>query len=464
MSDSPNLGLPFIEAAQAQKHVTHNEALALLDAVVQIAVSDMAANAPPATPASGARVIVGAAPTGLFAGMAGRIASYDDAGWRFVSPKGGWIVWSSADSLFFVYSGSAWMKLTDALGAIQNLGMLGVATTADAANPLSVRAPNALFTARYAADGGDGSLRFKLNKETPAATVSQLYQTNWSGRAETGLIGDDLWAVRRSVNGVTWTTPFVVDAAQARVLDGAPATPGLAFMGSPSTGFSRGADGAVSASAAGVEVWRGATTGVLTIPWSAVIGDNSGNRGKLTIGAGLPNGLYFSVRGSIGAWFDGIFTLRDNAGTSFNRLQFGGTTNAFPSLKRSGAVLQARLADDSAFATLEAETLQVSGAQARVSVNRRDTGAQAGVIYSAAGALQFRNSGFNADVLALGADGLATFAGPLRMASCTVATAPSAAAMGAGATIFVSNEVGGPVLAFSDGTAWRRVTDRAVIA
>lgn len=464
MSDSPNLGLPFIEAAQAQKHVTHNEALALIDAVVQIAVSDMGANAPPASPASGARVVVGAAPTGLFAGRTGRIASYDEAGWRFAAPKGGWIVWSSADRIFFVYSGSAWIKLTDALGAIQNLAMLGLGATADATNPLSVRAPNALFTARYAADGGDGSLRFKLNKETAAATVSQLYQTNWSGRAETGLIGDDLWAVRRSVNGVTWTTPFVVDAAQARVLDGAPATPGLAFMGSPTTGFSRGADGAVSASAAGVEVWRGATTGVLTIPWSAVIGDNSGTRGKLTIGAGLPQGLYFSVRGSIGAFLDGVFTLRDNAGASFGRLQFGGTTNAYPALKRSGAILQARLADDTAFATLEAETLQVSGAQSRVLLNRRDTGAPAGFVYSAAGALQFFNTGFNADALTLGANGLAAFAGPVRMGSYTVATVPSAATMGAGATIYVSNEVGGPVLAFSDGTAWRRVTDRAVIA
>lgn len=55
-------------------------------------------------------------------------------------------------------------------------------------------------------------------------------------------------------------------------------------------------------------------------------------------------------------------------------------------------------------------------------------------------------------------------AGPIRCGSYTVATVPSASAVGAGAMIYVSNESGGAVIAFSDGTNWRRVTDRAVIS
>lgn len=51
-----------------------------------------------------------------------------------------------------------------------------------------------------------------------------------------------------------------------------------------------------------------------------------------------------------------------------------------------------------------------------------------------------------------------------RFLSFTVATVPSASTSGSGATIYVSNESGGAVLAFSDGTNWRRVTDRAVIS
>lgn len=54
--------------------------------------------------------------------------------------------------------------------------------------------------------------------------------------------------------------------------------------------------------------------------------------------------------------------------------------------------------------------------------------------------------------------------GWVRPASFTVAGAPSAAASGAGAMIFVSNESGGAVPAYSDGANWRRVTDRAVIS
>lgn len=51
-----------------------------------------------------------------------------------------------------------------------------------------------------------------------------------------------------------------------------------------------------------------------------------------------------------------------------------------------------------------------------------------------------------------------------KVGSYTVAGVPSAVTAGAGAIIFVSNEAGGAVLAFSDATDWRRVTDRAVIS
>ena len=62
MPTTPHLGLPLMAAAQAQKHVTHNEALALLDALVQCAVLDKDLATPPASPAEGARYIVGALP------------------------------------------------------------------------------------------------------------------------------------------------------------------------------------------------------------------------------------------------------------------------------------------------------------------------------------------------------------------------------------------------------------------
>ena len=66
MSDATtHLALPYIMAAQAQKHVTHNEALRLLDAMLQLAVLDRDLTAPPANPADGDRHIVASGATGL---------------------------------------------------------------------------------------------------------------------------------------------------------------------------------------------------------------------------------------------------------------------------------------------------------------------------------------------------------------------------------------------------------------
>jgi hypothetical protein len=54
--------------------------------------------------------------------------------------------------------------------------------------------------------------------------------------------------------------------------------------------------------------------------------------------------------------------------------------------------------------------------------------------------------------------------GAIRPGSCTVATVPDPASAGAGAMIFVSDETGGAIMAFSDGANWRRMSDRTVIS
>jgi len=53
---------------------------------------------------------------------------------------------------------------------------------------------------------------------------------------------------------------------------------------------------------------------------------------------------------------------------------------------------------------------------------------------------------------------------PFKLKSYTAATLPSASAAGAGAMIYVTDESDGAIPAFSDGTNWRRVTDRAVVS
>lgn len=76
-------------------------------------------------------------------------------------------------------------------------------------------------------------------------------------------------------------------------------------------------------------------------------------------------GIFTSTnRGSLGFSADGVFILRNGAGSSFDRLQFGGSTSSFPSLKRSSTAIQVRLADDSAYAPFSAELVTVAAGTA----------------------------------------------------------------------------------------------------
>jgi hypothetical protein len=108
MDTTANLNLPFIMAAQAQKHVTHNEGLRALDAIVQLAVVDKDLSTPPASPTEGACYIVAASPTGAWTGQTGNIAAYQDAAWAFYTPREGWLAWAADEDTLYAWTGSAW--------------------------------------------------------------------------------------------------------------------------------------------------------------------------------------------------------------------------------------------------------------------------------------------------------------------------------------------------------------------
>ena len=110
MSDgtSARLALPLMQAGQSQKEVTHNEALATIDLVLQASVLSVGDDAPPAAPGPGECWIVGAAPTGDWAGHAGAIAGWTDGGWRFAAPVEGMVAWNAADAGTVRHSGGQW--------------------------------------------------------------------------------------------------------------------------------------------------------------------------------------------------------------------------------------------------------------------------------------------------------------------------------------------------------------------
>ena len=210
MTETTRLGLPLMDAAQAQKHVTHNEALVRLDALTHLSVITRA-SAPVASAVEGARYLVAKVPTGLFAGRADQIAVLQDGGWMFLAPKTGWRLFVEDEVAVLVFDGVIWRDISGGRATPDQFVRLGVGTAADPGNPLSAKLNNTLFASLSVAEGGTGDLRFKLNKEGYANTISQLYQSNWVGRAETGLIGDDSYKIKISGDGVTWSTALVID-------------------------------------------------------------------------------------------------------------------------------------------------------------------------------------------------------------------------------------------------------------
>lgn len=215
MSDAtPRLGLPWLMPAQAQKHVTVNESLGRLDALTQCSVVSRSISAEPSDPAEGAAYILPTAPTGpSWGGFAAQdIAYFQDAAWRRVSPRSGLLGWVQDEQRLVVFDGSAWIGLQEAITALDNLETLGVGTAADGTNPFSAKLNAALWTAKFVGEGGSGDLRYTLNKEAAGNTVSLLFQSGWSGRAELGLAGDDAFRLKVSGDGAAWTDAMIADS------------------------------------------------------------------------------------------------------------------------------------------------------------------------------------------------------------------------------------------------------------
>lgn len=212
-----HLALPLIDAAQAQKHVTHNESLALLDALTHLAVTARGVAFPPVTPNEGERLLIGAGATGAFAGRSGQIATFLAGGWSFLTPQPGWRLYVAAESLLLLYDGANWVDLGSGLRDLENLSRLGVGTSADVGNPLAAKLNAALFTAKSTGESGSGDLRLTLNKEAASNTASLVYQDAYSGRAEMGLAGDNDFRVKVSPDGSAWKEAIVIDRATGAV-------------------------------------------------------------------------------------------------------------------------------------------------------------------------------------------------------------------------------------------------------
>lgn len=201
------LSLPYIQGGQAQKHVTHNEALRKLDLVVQLSVSAQA-DAPLQAAAEGDRYIVGAAPGAEWAGHSGKIAQFEQGAWLFTQAEPGWVAYDKATAGQVVFDGTAWAPVAAAGGTLPELGLN---TSADSTNRLAVASTASLFSH----DGAGHQM--KVNKASAGDTASLLFQTGWSGRAEMGLTGGDDFEIKVSPDGTAFHTALTVSRQNGSV-------------------------------------------------------------------------------------------------------------------------------------------------------------------------------------------------------------------------------------------------------
>jgi len=259
MDQSPRLSLSYVMPSQAQKHVTVNETFRRLDALVQLTARSRMTAAEPASPSDGDVYILPASPTGASWSnfTQNNIAAFQDGAWIEIAAGEGFRAYAADENILVAYDGSAWSSISggggsgavdsifsrtgaviaavgdytagqvgftpagaiaatdvqaaivaldsEKIGSVNPIASVGVNATADTMNRLSVNSGAILFNRET------DNIQIKVNKQAASASGTFLFQTNFSGRAEFGLAGDDDFHFKVSPDGATFFESFVLD-------------------------------------------------------------------------------------------------------------------------------------------------------------------------------------------------------------------------------------------------------------
>ncbi len=177
VSYGPNLGKMINAGTGDAFDIDFRAFLRMIDALLQGSVKSQSLSAPPSSPANGDRYIIGASPSGAWAGAAGSIACWttDDpaatAGeWNVYAPKVGWLVYSVADAGFFSWTGSAWAALlAGGSSGVASLNSLTGGLSIAEGSGITVTVAGSTITIAASGGGGGGATAFTGLSDVPSA-------------------------------------------------------------------------------------------------------------------------------------------------------------------------------------------------------------------------------------------------------------------------------------------------------
>lgn len=143
MVNTSNMNLPLIAADQSQKHVTHNEALKIIDAFTHLSAINRTSTSPPGSPTEGDQYIIAAPATGDWAGRETQVVVYVDGVWVYIAPRDGWIIYDEATEVHLKFNGGSWTLLFSASGAVMDWVDYNDTTTAT--TPIQITTPGTYY-------------------------------------------------------------------------------------------------------------------------------------------------------------------------------------------------------------------------------------------------------------------------------------------------------------------------------
>lgn len=185
--------------------------------------------------------------------------------------------------------------------------------------------------------------------------------------------------------------------------------------------------------------------------------------------AAAASAFILSARSKVSSPANNSLLLTNNAGGDFSQLMFGGTTSSFPSLKRSGTSLHARLADDSAFAQIQAGALTLDSTLTLASTSLLSWDTRTNISSPANGNLLLRNAALSDFGLLLFGGSTSSFPALKRSSTALqvrLADDSAFAPIAAGPATFTGDVLASAIVTYDLGSVaqrWRQIHSQFVV-